>query len=103
MKRPSIFYRIKSKQGEELYLLIVTETFGEDDYNVIINGALQLFRFNLKSFKKKMQVSHAVKLCSKKLSSEDFIVNKCNGPDNKDCQNMCDFILKLYGNINKNV
>lgn len=49
-----------------------------------------------------MSVSDAVKLCLKKLNSEDFTVNRCYGPDDNDCQNMCDFILKLYGNTNKN-
>lgn len=101
MKRPSIYYRIKSKQGQVLYLLIVSETFGNDTYNVYLNGVITSFRFNLDNFKNRMKVSDAVKFCSNKLDSEVFKTNNCNGPDNDDCQNMCNFIPRTYGNKTK--
>jgi len=98
LRRPSLFYRIKSKHGEELHLLLVSNTFGDDNYNVIIKGTLNNFRYKLNDFKKKISISDAIKLCSTKLDSEEFKVTSCYGPDNNDCQNMCDFISKLYGN-----
>lgn len=44
-----------------------------------------------------MKISDAIELCSKKLDSVEFKVTNCNGPDNYYCQNMCQFIQKIYG------
>jgi len=82
--------------------LLVSDNFGDDNYNVIIKGVLNSFRYKLKDFKQKMKISDAIQLCSKNLDSEEFKVTNCNGPDNNDCQNMCNFIPKLYGNEKKN-
>jgi hypothetical protein len=98
MTRPSIYYRIKSKQGQVLYMLIVSDTFGNDTYDVHIKGVLTTFRFKLNNHRNRMKVSDAVKLCLNKLDSESFKTNNCNGPDNDDCQNMCNFIPRTYGN-----
>lgn len=98
MKTPSIYYRIKSKQGEMLYMLVVAETFGDDTFDVLISGVLSNFHFNLDDFRKRMKVSDAVEVCSNKMNSEMFKINNCNGPDTDNCQNMCNFIPKIYGN-----
>jgi len=78
--------------------LLISNNFGDDNYNIIIKGVLNSFRFKLKDFKKKMKISDAIQLCSEKLNSQEFVVSNCYGPDNNDCQNMCNFIPKLYGN-----
>jgi len=82
--------------------LLVSENFGDENYNVIIKGVLSSFRYKLSDFKKKMKISDAIQLCSKQLNSGEFKVTSCNGPDNYYCQNMCNFIPKLYGNQSKN-
>lgn len=81
--------------------MLVSDNFGTDNYNIIIKGVLNSFRFKLEDFKKKMKISDAIQLCSEKLNSEEFKVTNCYGPDNNDCQNMCNFIPKLYGNEKK--
>lgn len=97
MKRLSIYYRLKSRLGQQLFLLAVSETFGNDTYDVFIKGVLTTFRFELETLRKRMKVSDVIKLCSKKLNSLEFHVNNCNGPDTDECQNMCNFIQKIYG------
>lgn len=92
MKRPSLFYRIKSIQGEELNILLVADTFGNKNYDLVVKGVIQDFRYDLSNLRQKMKVSNLLTFCSEK-----FKVNGCNGPDNEDCQNMCNFIPKLYG------
>jgi len=101
MKRPSIFYRIKTIHGEELRLLIVSDTFGDSSYTVIVKGTIQNFRFKLNNFKKRIKLSDSIKFCSKELNSELLKVNSCHGPDNDNCQNMCDLLPKLYGDRKK--
>lgn len=98
MKRPSLFYRIKTIHGEELRLLIVSDTFGDNSYTVIIRGTIQNFRFKLNNFKKRIKMLDLIEFCSKELDSEQFKVNSCHEPDNDNCQNMCGLIPKLYGN-----
>lgn len=98
IRRPSIYYRIKTTQGEELHLLLVSDTFGDKKYEVIVEAVVQQFHYRLDDLKKKIKVPDLVKLCSEKLSSKEFTVNKCNGPDNDECQDMCNFIPKIYGN-----
>lgn len=83
-----------------MYILLVSDTFGDKKYYVTIEYIVQQFNFRLDDLKKKINVPDLVKLCSEKLSSKDFTVNKCNGPDNDDCQDMCNFIPKIYGNEN---
>lgn len=101
MRRPSIFYRIKSKQGEFLHLLLIAESFGEKNYYITIKGSLPEFNFMINDLKQRISVSSLSKLCVKELNSEEFKVNNCDGPDNENCQNMCDLIPKLYGNETK--
>lgn len=98
IRRPSIFYRIKSKQGQYLSLLLISNTFGNNNYNIIIKGAFQEFRYKLDDFKQRVQVSALSTLCLNILNTQEFNINNCNGSDNDDCQNMCDLIPKLYGN-----
>lgn len=102
IRRLSIYYRIKTKEKDELRVLLVSDSFGNKNYSVIIKGVMQDFRFELNDFKKKIQVADVITLCSNELNSEEFKVNDCKGPDNDDCQNMCNFIPKLYGIIKLN-
>ncbi|KAE9537343.1 hypothetical protein AGLY_006366, partial [Aphis glycines] len=97
IRKLSLFYRIKSKHGEELHILLIANTFGNVNYNITIKGTLSNFRYKLNDYKKKIKISDAINLCSTKLNSEEFKVTNCNGPDNYYCQNMCNFIPKLYG------
>ncbi|VVC44103.1 PKD/REJ-like domain,EGF-like, conserved site,EGF-like domain,PLAT/LH2 domain [Cinara cedri] len=96
IRSPSIYYRIKSTIGEELYLLLVSESFGDKKYDVIIKGAVQHFHYPLDEFKQKHKKPDVIKLCSEKLNSKEFIVNKCIDPDNDNCQDMCNFIRNIY-------
>lgn len=92
-----MFYRIKCSLGENLFLLLVSETFGNIDYDIIIKSVFD-FRFKLNDFKKKIEVSEIIKdICSKEMDSKLFKINKCNGDDSADCQNMCGYISKIYG------
>lgn len=100
IKRPSIFYRIKTDVGEELKIMLVSETFGNNNYDVIINGVFD-FRFTqLKEFVNKARVPELIQQCNAKMDSKYFKVNTCGGADNADCQNMCNYIDKLYGKRN---
>lgn len=77
--------------------MLVSETFGDNDYDVIIKSVFD-FRFKLIDFKKQMEVSKLKEeVCLKKLDSNLYKTNNCNGTDSEDCQNMCDFISKIYG------
>lgn len=78
--------------------MLIANTFGNVNYNITIKGTLSNFRYKLNDYKKKMKISDAINLCSTKLDSEEFKVTNCNGSDNYYCQNMCNFIPKLYGN-----
>lgn len=92
-----MFYRIKCSLGENLFLLLVSETFGNIDYDIIIKSVFD-FRFKLNDYKKKIEVSELINdVCLKKMDSNLFKINKCNGDDNENCQNMCDSISKIYG------
>lgn len=103
IRRPSIFYRIKSKQGEYLSLLLISDTFGDNSYNIIIKGAFQEFRYILDDYRQKINVSDLSTLCLDTLDTQEFNINKCNSSRNDDCQNMCYLIPKLYGNEVKNI
>lgn len=92
---------MKSKQGEYLSLLLVSETFGNNDYIINIKGTLQEFRYKLNDILQKTKISDLANLCLITLNSEAFKVNNCNGDDNDDCQNMCDILPNIYGNENK--
>lgn len=78
--------------------MLIANTFGNVNYNITIKGTLNNFHYKLNDYKKKMKISDAINLCSTKLDSEEFKVTNCYGPDNYYCQNMCNFIPKLYGN-----
>lgn len=102
MRKPSIFYRIKSKQGEYLSLFLISHTFGKNNYDITIKGAFQEFHYRLNDYKQKISLSDLSTLCVDTLNSPEFNVN-CFGTDNADCQNMCHRILELYGNEIKNI
>lgn len=92
-----MFYRIKCSLGENLFILLVSETFGNIDYDITIKSAFN-FRFKLSDFKKKIEVSELIKdVCLKKMDSKLFKINNCDGDDSEDCHNMCNFISKIYG------
>lgn len=81
-------------------MLLISHTFGNNNYDITIKGAFQEFHYKINDYKQTISVSDLNTLCVNTLNTPEFNVN-CYGSDNDDCQNMCHRILELYGNEKK--